>query len=241
MAGNGTRAKGRIMSPWPPPTISPRRVHRRRRAIAVAIGVTAVLLVGVPLGVYGHYETTHDIPNPFWGTFTREFTYTPEQGPPGGGLIVSRPDVIVGRYLADYIRVAGTYPCAQDPNRYVEDEDPVMKGQRCPITRPVATFAITATRVYGAGRTTMRFPIAEVRFGIAYADGHSWASSLFLGTRHYHDYFLSYTHQDCWRSIDILDFYPAIVSQAPPGAEYPTLAPDGHETGLQCHPAQTTS
>ena len=199
----------------------------------MAAAVMALLLVGV----YGHYETTHDIPNPFWGTFTQQFTYTPEQGPPGGGLLVSRPDAIVGRYLADYIRVAGTYPCADDLDDYQDDNDRFLLGHPCGVARPVASFAIASVRVYVYGTTLIREPQAEVRYAVTYADGRTHAYAMILGAWHHDGYWLAFTNQDCWSAIALLDLYPDIVSQVPSGAEYIPLAPNGQLDGTKCQPA----
>ena len=65
---------------------------RRRRIIriVISIGVVILILISVFIGIKVHqflYERTHDIPNPTWGTFNGGYTYTPQQGPPGPGLL----------------------------------------------------------------------------------------------------------------------------------------------------------
>ncbi len=232
------------MSQWQPPLLAPppRQVRWGRRAVlAVAIVLASCILLCGLLGIYGRYKTTHDIPNPFWGVFNESFSYTPEQGPPGGGLLVSRPDVIVRQYLTDYIRVAHTYPCVQDLNQYESDQDPFLLGKPCTVTRPVASFAVTSVRVYVAGESLGRFPSADVNYVVTYADGRSWASSIVGMIPHRHDsYVFAYAHQDCWDSDGLLLLYPAIVPQVPPGAEYPVREPNGNITSFQCQPAETT-
>jgi hypothetical protein len=243
MAGNGTSGKGRTMSPWPPRTIPlrtipPRRVNRRRRAIVVAIGVTVIILLCGLLGVYGHYETTHDIPNPFWSVFNRTFTYTPEQGPPAG-LFRSRPDEITRQYLTDYIRVAGTYPCVHDLDRYdldyYNEPDLFLQGKPCTVTRPVASFAVISVTI--ARSHCDCIPVfAAVHLRVGYADGQSHDFSRDMVPWHYERDWLTLGNMDCWVG-DTSDLYPDIVSQVPPGVQYhkPT---DG--VGVEtCQSAQT--
>jgi len=235
MAGNGASGKGRIMSPWPPPTIAPLKVNRRRRALVVAIGVTDVVLLCVLLllGVYGHYETTHDIPNPFWTFFNGTLTYTPEQGPPAG-LFRSRPDEITRQALTDYIRVAGTFPCAEDLDTYDLYNDPFLlrKQNPCTVTRPVASFAITSVTMVRGGSEHGTF--FDVHFRVVYADGQSHDFSIFMIPHQHDTYWLTMSNMDCWDGA-LSDLYPDIVPQVPPGVAYYGAGPNGGEVTFRCH------
>lgn len=205
---------------------SPQRARHRLRWIILA--VLLVLLVGVALVPHAAYETTHDLPNPFWGLFNRSFSYTPDQGPPAAGLVDTRPDLLVRQYLADYIRVAGTYPCAQDPSTYDEFEDPIVHGQPCPVHRPVATFLVTSVYVGILDTIDVGAPGAIVGFEVRYVDGERLASTLTLTPYRYQNYFLAYIHQDCW---DLPTFYPDVVPQVPRGVWYVTATGEN-----QCQP-----
>jgi hypothetical protein len=205
----------------------PRRASRSSRSVAVVSATLVGLLVlacGL-LAAYGGYRSSHTFPHPFWGLFNRSFTYTPAQGPPAAGLVDTRPDVLVLQYLSDYLRVAGTYPCAQDPSTYDEFEDPTVHGQPCPYHRPVAAFTVTS--VYVGILTTMDLgePGAVVRYQVSYADGERLVSTLTLTPHRYQNYFLAYIHQDCW---DLPTFYPDVVPHVPRGVWYVTAGGENH-------------
>lgn len=189
------------------------------------LAVLLALLVAVGLALYGAHETTHDLPNPFWGLFNRSFTYTPEQGPPAAGLVDTRPDVIVQQYLTDYLRVAGTYPCAQDPSTYDDFEDPITHGQPCPVHRPVVGFVVTSVYVGILPTIDLGAPGAEVHIQVSYADGERLVSTITLTPHRYQNYLLAYVHQDCW---DLPLFYPEAVPQAPRGVWYVTAGGEEH-------------
>jgi hypothetical protein len=96
-----------------PPTSA--ALHRRGKSrtrwliVVAIISVLLTVLYSVSTTL-GRYETTHDIPNPWWGAFNGSYGYTPEQGPPSPELMVTQPETIIARYLSDYIDFAGTYP-----------------------------------------------------------------------------------------------------------------------------------
>jgi hypothetical protein len=213
--------------------------------VLVLIGAAAavlLLLVGVLAALLFNpqaiYERTHDIPNPSWGLFNGTFTYTPEQGPPSPELLRTRPDVIVGQYLADYISVAGTYPCAQDLSHYVDLDlhggDPVLAGQGCQVDRPMAAVHITSVDV-GKVRGSIESgrPMAVVSFEVAYQDGERWTNTFELRPQRYDGYFLTWVHLDCWSAVDTLRFYPDIVPTVPSGLDY---LPAGTIGNFACKP-----
>src|SRR5689334_8498200 len=100
-----------VTPPEPPSPIGDRRSshvqHRGRTAVIVG---STVLLLALLIS-YIHYEVAHNLPNPYWGIFGTSYSYSFEAGPPGVGLVETRPDEIVSRYIHEYIGVAGTFPC----------------------------------------------------------------------------------------------------------------------------------
>ena len=119
--------------PVPPPPVSPRRPGQHDAALAcgVAAAVLSVVMIAAcsVLGTYASYASTHNVPNPWWATFGKSFCYRPEHGPPSPVFFVVRPEVVARQYVADYIGLAGTFPCAADlgsiadPDQYAEFED----------------------------------------------------------------------------------------------------------------------
>jgi hypothetical protein len=208
----------------------------RRIVLGVVVFDAICLLLFGLFGVYGRYETTHDIPNPFWATFNRTFTYTPEQGPPSRDLFATRPDIVVRQYLADYLRLAGTYPCVQNLDGYNVDYDPFLDGKPCTVVRPVASVAITSVTVAPPG-CDCGPAMAEVHFRVLYTDGQSYLSFMTLVPIESDPYWLTETHMDCWMSNDFFRLYSDIVSQAPPGVRYRVRGEIG---GYRCQPAETT-
>ena len=132
---------------------------------------------------YAQYKSSHDIPNPFWGVFGKTVTYTPEQGPPSSDLVDTRPEAVVLRYIADYQKLAGAYPCALDLANYQEGMDPVLRGQPCSVHRPVASVVVRSV-LLGAEHTTqivaaqIQSPEAYVHLLITYADSTQFAMTL---------------------------------------------------------------
>jgi hypothetical protein len=123
-----------------PPRGDPVAGRRKSRTRWLIVGsVTLALLVAccaVSL-TYGPYLTGHNIANPYWGVFNGSYSCTLEQGPPSPVLMVTRPETVIGRYLGDDIRLAGTYPCSSDTYHHGNDADPVFTGHPCPVVRPV--------------------------------------------------------------------------------------------------------
>ncbi len=203
---------------------SPRAQHKRRTAIVVgAIGLLLALMVG-----YIRYEVAHDLPNPSWGIFGTGYTYTFEAGLPGVGLVDTRPDEIVSRYIHDYIGVAGTFPCVAALATYGDDPfapDPVRSRKPCTVHRPVAAVHIGTTRVSTFWQVLPVFsgsPEAYVSYRIDYVDGEHLERDIHLiGDRERSQpYFRTRIHVKCWFSIDTWAFYPNIVAQPPRGVEY---------------------
>ncbi len=155
-------------------------------------------------------------------------TYTPAQGPPSPTLLDSRPDYIVERYLADYIRLAGTYPCVQDLSQYAKSDDPVLRGQPCPVTRAVATYVVTSVTIQTHGLANL--PVATVTVVLTYRDGQQWTTAVFLSPDRYQQDVFTYRHLDCWSSADTLELFGRLVSDIPNGAAF--SSPDG--VTIQC-------
>lgn len=209
---------------------SPRVQHRRKTAIVVgAAGLLFALMVG-----YTRYELTHDLPNPSWGIFGTSYTYTFEAGPPGVGLVDTRPDEIVSRYIHDYIGVAGTFPCVAALATYETDlfaPNPVRRGEVCSVHRPVAAAHIGTTRVSTTWRTVPLLagtPEAYVSFRIDYEDGEHLERVFHLesgigiladeGQSQW--YFRTQIHVKCWSLFEADGFYPSVVAEPPRGLEY---------------------
>ncbi|HEU5439563.1 MAG TPA: hypothetical protein VFU88_09760, partial [Ktedonobacterales bacterium] len=74
---------------------------------------------------------------------------------PSGDLLDSRPEQIVAQYLADYIAVAGTFPCAADlasyPFRDIHVGDQFLLGHGCRVQRPVASATVLSVWVHHKG------------------------------------------------------------------------------------------
>ncbi len=158
------------------------------------MGVVAAVLVSCLVAVLLVPVRTRGIPDAFFRT---SITYTPEQGPPNPALLDSRPEQIVQRYLADYIGLAGTYPCLQDLSSVYDDlQDPVLHGQPCPVTRPVASFRVTAVTIRSHGLAER--PEATVSVIVTYTDGRQWTGTIGMFPDRYLNLVLIYLHLDCW-------------------------------------------
>lgn len=215
---------------FPVPLPVRRRHGCLRKALALGMGL---LVLGGFLSVwlipYAQYQSSHNIPNPFWGVFGKTVTYTPEQGPPSPELLDSRPEGVILHLIADYRTLAGTYPCAQDLALYDDAHDPVLDGQPCAVHRPVASVRVRSVLLgpyhnspggFGFGVGLFEPPHAEVHVEITYADGTQHAMTLVVVPRRYESYWLSYLHQDCWGSLSISSMYPHLVAQVPQGVNY---------------------
>lgn len=198
--------------------------HRRRTAIVVgAAGMLFALMVG-----YIRYEMTHDLPNPYWGIFGTSYTYTFQEGPPGVGLVDTRPDEIVSRYIHDYIGVAGTFPCVATLATYGQDPfpaDPVRSGKHCTVNRLVAGVHIGSTHVITIRRAlpiSSGSPAAIVSYRIDYIDGEHLEGEFQLIADLFRSqpYFRTQIHANCWFFFEALGFYPYVVTQPPRGIEY---------------------
>lgn len=208
----------------------PLPVRRRHGCLrkTLALGVSLLVLGGllsVWLIPYAQYQSSHNIPNPFWGVFGKTVTYTPEQGPPSPVLVDSRPEAVMLQYIADYQKLAGTYPCAQDVANYVTSMDPVLIGQPCLVHRPVVSVGVRLVQVGAAasspgGMGPFEPPQAEIHLMIIYAGGTQYAMTISMFPIRYDKYWFSYLHMDCWDSSGIADMYPRLVAQAPSGAHY---------------------
>jgi hypothetical protein len=174
------------------------------------VGVVVLLLISCVL--------TQGIPDQLFRT---SLTYTPQQGPPNPALLDSRPERVALRYVADYLKLAGTFPCVQDLSQYLKHRDPVLAGQPCHISRPVASYAATSVTI----RTTGLFggpPEAVVILVVHYTDGEQWTDTYFgMRPDHYGTLpFIFYFHLDCWASYDTLQMFGRLVPDIPPGASY---------------------
>lgn len=223
------------------PSIPPARRRRGCLLKVLAFGGSILVLcalVSIWLVPTAQYQSSHNIPNPFWGVFGKTVTYTPEQGPPSPDLVVTRPEAVVLAYIADYRKLAGTYPCAQDLAHYDDAHDPVLRGQPCSVHRPVISVTVRSVLLgpyeyypggFGFGVGLFEPPHAEVRVEIRYADGTQHAMDITVNPLQYESYWFTYLHQDCWGSPGILSLYPDIVPQVPKGANYGT---DDHGNSL---------
>ncbi len=175
------------------------------------------------------YEMAHDIPNPWWGIFS----YVPEQGPPSPVLLDTRPETVVEQYIADYVRVAGTYPCVasltavSDPGDFASYEintDPILRPTgTCTVHRPVASMRMTAVFVGVLGVDT-GVNGAIVNFSLTYATGEHWSNRLILRPYRMTRYYLAFIHQDCWDISGAIwlyyRFYPQPITRRPKGLAY---------------------
>jgi hypothetical protein len=177
------------------------------------VGAVALLLVCCVLVPV----LTQGIPDQLFRT---SITYSPQQGPPNPVLLDSRPEHIALRYVADYLRLAGTYPCFQDLSQYFEDLDPVLAGQPCRISRPVASYAVTSVTIRTRGLLG-GLPVAQVILVVHYTDGRQWTDTYFGmdPDRHVTLPFIDF-HLDCWFTFGTLQMFGRLVPDVPPGAEY---------------------
>jgi hypothetical protein len=183
------------------------------------VGVVAVLLVCCVLPTV----LIQGIPNPL---FRPSITYTPQQGPPNPALLDSRPERLVLGYVADYLSLAGTYPCVQDLSRYDAIGDPVLVGHPCRITRPVASYAVTAVTILTHGLNGLLEAI--VALVVRYTDGRQWPHTIGMYPDRYLGFPLLYFHLGCWSSFDTLQMFGVLVQDVPPGAGYsPLESPPG--------------
>jgi hypothetical protein len=184
--------------------------------IGVLASVVILRCLVAALALYAHLFATASAQGALDPEIRRSTTYTPDQGPSSPFLLDSRPDVIMRRYLADYVRVAGTYPSIQDLTQYGNQADPVLLGEPCPVTRPVASYVVTSVTIVTHGFLSP--PEAFVRFIITYADGNQWADDFGTGALHVGGPWPLVTHLDCWSGFDSL--YPDVVPDIPRGISY---------------------
>lgn len=178
-----------------------------------------MLVLLTPLALY---ERVNNLPNPFWGLLNGGYTYTPQQGPPGPGLLDSRPEDALLAYLHDYIGVAGTYPCVQNLAQWQATgssyADPMPEGQHCAVQR--AVLSAIATLVVIEGPSFEHEPGAQVTFRIRYSDGEALSATAYFTARNGQHYLQAAVHLDCWENVDMLFFYPNVVAHAPPHVAY---------------------
>jgi hypothetical protein len=159
---------------------------------------------------------TQGLPDPLFRT---SITYTPQQGPTNPLLLDSRPERIVLRYVADYLSVAGTYPCAQDLSQYAELDDPVLADQPCHIRQPVASYAVTSVTIRTRG-VLGGAPEAVVILVVHYTDDQQWTHSFGLYPDRYQNLLGIHVHLDCWFTFETLAMFGDLVADIPPGADY---------------------
>lgn len=189
----------------------PESVQRLDMKIAIS-GICVALLLLVVAG-YIRYEVDHDLPNPSWGIFGGNFSYTFDDGPPAAGLVDTRPDELVSRFFHDYIRFAGTYPC---------DASLTSEGG-CKRYRPVTAVHIGPTRVVAPHFlpfSSAHMLEAFVSYRIDYADGQDAQSVFQLFAERSQPYFTTRIHATCWDFGEAVTFYRAVKSPIPPGLAY---------------------
>jgi hypothetical protein len=218
----------------PPPNVSPESARTRRPPWVSTTAVVSILLISCLLATLLLYviplvtALAQGVPDP---EFRTSVTYTPQQGPPSPVLLDSRPERIVQRYLADYVSLAGTYPCAQDVSQYDILHDPVLNGQPCPVSRPIASYSVTSVTIQTQGFTNGS--VASVRYLVTYADGSQRAYGMVLAPDRSQVLWPLETHLDCWSSLTTLEVFGDLVPDIPPGAAYSSR--DGLTTYCKDH------
>jgi hypothetical protein len=157
--------------------------------------------------------------------FHPSIAYTPAQGPTNPALLDSRPEAIIQRYLADYLRLAGTYPCVQNLTSQYYDgvDDQFLQSGSCPITRPVASYGITAVTIQAHG--LLGRPEALVTIAVRYSSGQQWTGTIGMYPHQLQSLMFVWFHLDCWSSLGTLAMFGQLVPEIPAGAEY--LSRDG--------------
>ncbi len=196
-------------TPHPSEQPGARAQSRGRLWVPVLIALSLILVCGYLL------VPRPGVPDPFFQT---SVTYTPAQGPASPVLLDSRPELVAQRYLADYLQLAHTYPCVADLTAYDDSIDPVLDGEACTVTRPVATDTVTAVTIQAHGLLSRPFALVHVL--ITYADGSQWASIIGLVPYSFQHQGLTYIHLDCWSSLGTLRMFGHLVPDVPPGADY---------------------
>lgn len=202
--------------------------ERRRRWLWPSFAIVLLLVLVAALVPHAGYELTHDLPNPYWGIFPVSYSYTPEQGPPGAGLMETRPDEISLQFIQDYISVAGTFPCVTSLASYSDESDagdPVLdgSGKPCEVQRPVHEVRITLVQVDAAFKSLRSIPEATVHYRITYTDGEQLAGSFLLipDLNRSQPYYLTYIHANCWfLGQASFEFYPDTGREPPRGLDY---------------------
>ena len=197
---------------------APARRGSHRWGVIVAVVASALIMGCITAGSLGATTALTGLPDKFFNT---SVTYTPRQGPPNPILLDSRPDIIIEAYLDDYIRLAGTYPCAQDLARF--DSNDAGFPLPCPVHRPVASYVITSVTI--EPQPLESEPLAIVRFVMTYQDGTRWASDLGMVPDKYPRFAFFFIHLDCWGSLETLEMFGRLVPEIPHGAEYSEAAP----------------
>ena len=151
-----------------------------------------------------------DIPNPAWGIFNGGYTYTPAKGPPGAGLLNSRPEDTFLQFFHDYMMVFGTIPCAQPT---AEDSDTILDrvhvpnpGQtpNCANTRVVQSIEVTQVQVVTHNAFNGYWVGAMIYFTVRYTNGTLWQANytLLVDPQYSQKYYNTYIHLDCWNGSD---------------------------------------
>ena len=187
--------------------------QKKQKRIQIIVIIVAMLLLGIYMIVNmieiispPSYWNTHDIPNPTWGTYNGGYTYTPQQGPPGQGLLNSRPEDTFIQFLHDYNQIFKTIPCAQPTS---SDADTIMDevqvpniGQtvQCANSRIVQSIEITQVQVVTHNAFNGYWVGAFIYFTVRYTNGTMWqANGVLLADPAYSQkYYTTYIHLDCW-------------------------------------------
>lgn len=195
----------------PAPRSSP-TPRMRRRGVLLLLGLLALCAAVIAL-VYGPL-LAQGVP-----VGEQRVTYTPPQGPTSPILLDSRPDEILRQYLTDYIRLAGTYPCARNPTSYEEIADPLLSTGHCGIIRsPVASFLITSVTIQAHGLLSR--PRALVNLTVRYRDGSQWNTEIEMIPDEMQGPWPFATHLTCWFGAGTLLMFGQLTPDIPSGAEY---------------------
>lgn len=163
-------------------------------------------------------------------------TYTPPQGPTSPILLDSRPEAIVRQYLTDYIRLAGTYPCAQDPASYHEVQEVSTGGfldtGHCAVKRPVASFTIPSVTIRAGGLLNRSRALVSVT--VVYRDGNDWNTEIEMIPDEVQGPWPFATHLTCWESVGTLTMFGQLTPDISSGAEY--VVGDSSPPVYRCKP-----
>jgi hypothetical protein len=179
-----------------------------RWVVILTVCLVSLLACSCIFVFHGIYETTHDLPNPYWGILNTTYTYDVAKGPPGKGLVAKQPEDTVRQYITDYISIAGTFPCYQEVSQYTvstfdhHNSDPVLQGLPCSIHRKVTNIVFTTVYIAHVAEGPDGTP-AYVSVRLYYSDETFWSITIRVGPLDGDMYFKTYIRLDCWTNDDI--------------------------------------